>query len=233
MFPCQNTASHVSYSDTRISCIYKHGCKCYTSFTMTLCWGQGSPGGASGKESAYQCRRCKRWGFLSWVRSIPWSRKWQPTPVFLPGKFHGQRSLGSYRSWGCKEVAKSYDWATNICWGHIKKLLTILPQWLFRSSLLVRQDILFNMIFLFYFSYETSKSISQFSLFANTLIFFYNCDTVPKYSVGAKFKFSWVIYFYIISPAFSIGEHINEWCFGFKFSRASSVISISSTRFNV
>ena len=31
---------------------------------------------------------------------IPLSRKWQPTPVFLPGKFHGQRSLASYSQWG-------------------------------------------------------------------------------------------------------------------------------------
>ena len=33
-----------------------------------------------------------------------WSRKWQPTPVFLPGKFHGQRSLVGYSQWGCKEL---------------------------------------------------------------------------------------------------------------------------------
>ena len=33
----------------------------------------------------------------------PWNRKWQPTPVFLPGKFHGQRSLAGYSPWGCKE----------------------------------------------------------------------------------------------------------------------------------
>ena len=31
-----------------------------------------------------------------WVRKIPWSRKWQPTPVFSPGKFHGQRNLAGY-----------------------------------------------------------------------------------------------------------------------------------------
>ena len=31
-----------------------------------------------------------------------WSRKWQPSPVFLPGKFHGQRSLAGYGRWGCK-----------------------------------------------------------------------------------------------------------------------------------
>ena len=48
---------------------------------------------SSGKESTSQCRRHKRFRFNPWVRKIPWSRKWQPTPVFLPGKFHGQRSL--------------------------------------------------------------------------------------------------------------------------------------------
>ena len=35
---------------------------------------------------------------------IPWSRKWQPTPIFLPGKLHGQRSLVRYSPWGCKEL---------------------------------------------------------------------------------------------------------------------------------
>ena len=34
-----------------------------------------------------------------WVRKIPWRRKWQPTPRFLPGKFDGQRSLEGYSSW--------------------------------------------------------------------------------------------------------------------------------------
>ena len=41
-------------------------------------------------------------GFNPWVRKIPWRRKWQPTPVFLPGKSHGQRSLEGYSLWGCK-----------------------------------------------------------------------------------------------------------------------------------
>ena len=40
----------------------------------------------SSKESACQCRRCKRLGFVLWVRNIPWRRKWQPTPVFSPGE---------------------------------------------------------------------------------------------------------------------------------------------------
>ena len=56
----------------------------------------GFPDGAHGKESTCQCRRCKRHGFDPWVGKIPWSKKWQPTPVFLPGKFHWQRSLAGY-----------------------------------------------------------------------------------------------------------------------------------------
>ena len=43
------------------------------------------PGGASGKESAYQYRRHKRHRFDPWVGTIPWRRKWQPTLIFLPG----------------------------------------------------------------------------------------------------------------------------------------------------
>ena len=53
----------------------------------------GFPGGASGKESICQLRRHKRGGFDPWVGKIPWRRALQPTPVLLPGKSHGQRSL--------------------------------------------------------------------------------------------------------------------------------------------
>ena len=38
---------------------------------------------------------------LGWT--IPWRRKWQPTPAFLPGEFHGQRSLAGYSPWNSKE----------------------------------------------------------------------------------------------------------------------------------
>ena len=47
----------------------------------------------SGKESACHCRR--HW-FDPWVGMIPWRRKWQPAPVFLPGKSNGQRSPAGY-----------------------------------------------------------------------------------------------------------------------------------------
>ena len=56
-----------------------------------------------GKKPTCQCRRPKRHGFNLWVRKIPWRRKWQCTPVFLPGKFHGQRSLAGCGPWGRKE----------------------------------------------------------------------------------------------------------------------------------
>ena len=62
------------------------------------------PDGAGGKESTCLCRRLRRHKFDLWVWKIPWSRKWQPTPVSLPGKFHGQKSLV-----GCKESDMT-DW---------------------------------------------------------------------------------------------------------------------------
>ena len=44
---------------------------------------RGFPGGTSGKESPCQCRRCKKLRFNSWVRKMPWRRKWHPTLVFF------------------------------------------------------------------------------------------------------------------------------------------------------
>ena len=60
------------------------------------------PKWCSGKESAWQCRRCRRRGFDPWVGKIPWRRKWQPTPVFLPGESHGQRNLVGCSPWAHK-----------------------------------------------------------------------------------------------------------------------------------
>ena len=57
--------------------------------------------GSAGKESACQLRRL---GCDPWVRKIPWRRKWQPTPVCLPGKSHGQRSLEGCGPWGPERV---------------------------------------------------------------------------------------------------------------------------------
>ena len=79
-----------------------------TSFCqpIDLCptWGLGFPGGTRGKESACQCRRCKRHGLNPWVGKIPWGMKRQPTPVFLPRKLHEKGELAGYSPWGHKEL---------------------------------------------------------------------------------------------------------------------------------
>ena len=49
------------------------------------------------------CLQCRRPGFDPWVGKIPWRRAWQPTPVFLPRKSHGQRSPVGYSPWDHKE----------------------------------------------------------------------------------------------------------------------------------
>ena len=56
------------------------------------------------KEATCQCRRCRSRGFDPKAGNSPWSRKWQPAPVFLPGKSHGQRSLAGYSLLGHKEL---------------------------------------------------------------------------------------------------------------------------------
>ena len=58
------------------------------------------------KESACQCRRCE---FDSWVGKIPWRRKWQPIPVFLPEESDGQRSLEDYSP----QCRKSWTWLSD------------------------------------------------------------------------------------------------------------------------
>ena len=58
----------------------------------------GFPGGSDSKES----NNAKDLGF-PWIGKIPWRREWLPTPVFLPGESHGQRSLMGYNPWAHKE----------------------------------------------------------------------------------------------------------------------------------
>ena len=76
-------------------------------------WGH-FPWWLSGKESAFQCRRHH---LDPWTRKIPWRKKWQPTPVFLPGKSCRQRSLASYSPWDCKDS----DTAEQLNHTHTKK----------------------------------------------------------------------------------------------------------------
>ena len=57
------------------------------------------------KQSSCQCRRCK-WGggSIPGLERLHLRKKWQPTPVLLPGKSHGQRSLVGFSPWDCKEL---------------------------------------------------------------------------------------------------------------------------------
>ena len=79
----------------------------------------GLPWWLSSKESTCQCRRHR---FDPWVGKIPWRRKWQPTPVFLPGESHGQRSLGGYSPWGHKEL----DMTEQLTLSHLKFYIYLL-----------------------------------------------------------------------------------------------------------
>ena len=56
----------------------------------------------------------RRLAFDPWVGKILWRRKWQPTPVFLPGEFHGQRSLVGHSPWGHKESDMTEHMAYNV-----------------------------------------------------------------------------------------------------------------------
>ena len=60
--------------------------------------------GGSGKNPPVNAGDVRDERFDLWIRKIPWRRKWQPTPVFLPGKFHGQKSFTGYSPWGLQRV---------------------------------------------------------------------------------------------------------------------------------
>ena len=71
---------------------------------------QRAPGDINGKESAGQSERHKRLRFDPWVGKIPWSRKWQPTPVFLPGWYHRELLVvGKDPTYLASEVGQQCD----------------------------------------------------------------------------------------------------------------------------
>ena len=76
----------------------------YTPFSPQKTKSTGFPDDTSSKEPTCQCKRHKRPGFDPWMGKIPKRRELQPTPVFLPGKSHGERSLTGYSPQSCKEL---------------------------------------------------------------------------------------------------------------------------------
>ena len=63
----------------------------------------GLPRCLNGQRLHLQCRRHRRLGFEPWFGKIPWRRKWHPTPVLLPRKSHGLKSLVGCSPWGGEE----------------------------------------------------------------------------------------------------------------------------------
>ena len=84
-----------THTDMYMHIVLKHRLNIYKGHS------QGFPGGAVVKNPP--ARRHKRLGLDPWLRKISWSQKCQPTPVFLSGKFQGQRKLVNYSPWNHKE----------------------------------------------------------------------------------------------------------------------------------
>ena len=104
-----------------------------------------------GKELVCQCRRHR---FNPWVGKIPWRRKRQLTPLFLPRKCHGQRSLAGYSPWGHERVrlnsATKYQQSSitlTLSDSFNKQLLKacrVMDNWLIQSSQLPSQEGIIN-----------------------------------------------------------------------------------------
>ena len=99
--------------------------------------------------------QCRRPGFSPCVSKIPWRRAWQPTPVFLPGKFHGQRNLAGCSPWDHKEL-NTTEWLT------LHFSLDSIQKWIFASSKLH-----FSSRFLVYYNFQW-----KWSLLSSTPILF-------------------------------------------------------------
>ena len=82
------------------------GARCQTDHSYLPCDTE-TPRWLDGKESACQCGDS---GLIPGLERFPWRRKWQPTPVFLPGESHGERSLAGYSSWSGKSLTQWSDW---------------------------------------------------------------------------------------------------------------------------
>ena len=123
----------------KLTCLYTQKCLLIVGF----------PGGSDDKD-------CPAMQDL-WVRKIPWRRKRQPTPVILPGEFHGQRSQAGYSPWGCKESGMTEKLSLS--------LTTIL--WCFNA--------LFSACVLSCFSPVLSCSLQPYVLQSSRLLCPWNC----------------------------------------------------------
>ena len=136
------------------------------------------PGGSSGKESTHQCRRCKRCGFNPWVSKVPWKRKWHPTVVLLPGKFHGQRNLVGYTPRDLKELDTAEHMTENLAFAFITCLLHIFCIYsLFQMSLYSVQHSIFLQLQLQFNNRHLPLELQKWSL--NCYPHFLSCCFIP------------------------------------------------------
>ena len=112
-------------------------------FTAYIIW--CFPGGTSGKEPTYLCRRHKRCGFNPWVRKIPWRRKWQPTST-LAWRIAWTEESGRLQFIELQRVGQ--DWSdlacTHACTIYIIYIMHCLYLLLFMYLLLLQQIITYN-----------------------------------------------------------------------------------------
>ena len=118
-------------------------------------------------------QQCRRPGFNPWVGKFPWRRDWLPTPIFLPGEFHGQRSLVGYSPWCCKES----DTAERLTlWTYITILLIIF--WLFCDSFILFLLLLSNIVWI---SRNIITNRKQLKIYVNTVFNSLTCvHVVPE-----------------------------------------------------
>ena len=136
----------------------------------------GPPGGSDGKESACSAGRP---GFDPWGRKISWRRKWQPTPVFLPGEFHGQRSPASYSPWGGKEsdMTEWLHFHFHLIQYKLDQLIRSIRRY---SPILAFQDFMQ----LFSFTYLSLSWVCKFNPISFLSFYFSKSPTVSSITVG-------------------------------------------------
>ena len=118
-------------------------------------------------KSAGQCRRHRRCRFDPWGGKIPWRRKWQPTPVFLPGESHGQKNPMGYSPWGCKELDTTEWLSTHAQHNHSCRNHVFTRQCIFKIFTFSR-DVKFDQ-----FLQKSNDPLKVFSIFVN--LFWVDC----------------------------------------------------------
>ena len=133
--------SKACFLTTNLKIILKYICSKYINILHCYILWMGLPRGHSGKIFYCRCRRCKEHGFNLWFGKIPWSGKWQVSPEFLPGKFHGQRCLVDHSPWDHKE-SDTNEWLStqHILWLFYNLIMQLIlegEQWTSWKEILV------------------------------------------------------------------------------------------------